>query len=49
MNRELESASMRPLARALTKNLDRLRSLLREQCLRSYSYNERVRFIIMVI
>lgn len=35
MNREIESAAMRPLARALTKNLDRLRGVLREQCLRS--------------
>ena len=48
MNRELESASMRPLARALTKNLDRLRSLLREQCLRSYSYNERIREALVI-
>ncbi|XP_005089877.1 lateral signaling target protein 2 homolog isoform X2 [Aplysia californica] len=35
MNRETESAAMRPLARALTKNLDSLRNILREQCLRS--------------
>ncbi|WAR21492.1 LST2-like protein, partial [Mya arenaria] len=35
LNREVESASMRPLARALTKNLDSLRGVLREQCLRS--------------
>lgn len=48
MNRELESASMRPLARALTKNLDRLRSLLREQCLRSYSYNERIKEALII-
>ncbi|CAG2229137.1 Lateral signaling target protein 2 homolog,Lateral signaling target protein 2 [Mytilus edulis] len=48
MNRELESASMRPLARALTKNLDRLRSLLREQCLRSYSYNERIKEALVI-
>lgn len=48
MNRELESASMRPLARALTKNLDRLRSLLREQCLRSYNYNERIKEALVI-
>ncbi|XP_062620399.1 lateral signaling target protein 2 homolog [Saccostrea cucullata] len=44
MNREIESASMRPLARALTKNLDSLRTLLREQCLRNQSIDsDRVR------
>lgn len=35
MNRESESAAMRPLARALTKNLDRLRTTLRDHCLKS--------------
>lgn len=34
MNRESESAAMRPLAKALTKALDNVRNLLREQCLR---------------
>ncbi|XP_026754030.2 lateral signaling target protein 2 homolog [Galleria mellonella] len=34
MNREEESAAMRPLARALTRSLETVRSLLREQCLR---------------
>lgn len=44
MNREIESASMRPLARALTKNLDSLRTLLREQCLRNQSIDsDRIR------
>ena len=44
LNREVESASMRPLARALTKNLDSLRNVLREQCLKSVNeYTERVR------
>lgn len=44
MNREVESASMRPLARALTKNLDSLRSILREQCLKNInSYTERIK------
>lgn len=33
MNRELESAAMRPLAKAVTKSLDNVRNLLREQCL----------------
>ena len=35
MNREVESASMRPLAKTLTRHLDALRSLLREQCFRN--------------
>ena len=35
MNREVESASMRPLAKTLTRHLDSLRSLLREQCFRN--------------
>lgn len=44
MNREAESASMRPLARALTKNLDSLRHILREQCFFTVTeYTERVR------
>ncbi|XP_052828652.1 lateral signaling target protein 2 homolog isoform X1 [Octopus bimaculoides] len=44
MNREVESASMRPLARALTKNLDSLRSILREQCLKNINvYTERIK------
>lgn len=34
MNRESESAAMRPLAKAVTKSLDTIRNLLREQCLR---------------
>lgn len=43
MNREIESACMRPLARALTKNLDSLRSILREQCLCNIQeYTEKV-------
>ncbi|KAF4532750.1 hypothetical protein B566_EDAN007717 [Ephemera danica] len=35
MNRESESANMRPLAKALTKALENVRNLLREQCFRS--------------
>jgi len=35
MNREAESCAMRPLARALTKSLENVRNLLREQSLRS--------------
>jgi lateral signaling target protein 2 len=34
MNREEESSAMRPLARAVTKSLDNVRNMLREQCLR---------------
>ncbi|XP_055638086.1 lateral signaling target protein 2 homolog isoform X2 [Toxorhynchites rutilus septentrionalis] len=39
MNRELESAMMRPLAKAVTKSLDNVRNLLREQCLRNNTPN----------
>ena len=42
MHREVESASMRPLARTLVSQLDRLRTLMREQCLRGYEYTEEV-------
>lgn len=43
LNREVESASMRPLARALTKNLDSLRCILRDQSLRNVTeYTETV-------
>lgn len=37
MNRETESTLMRPLARALTKSLENVRNLLREQSLRGVS------------
>ena len=42
MNREVESASMRPLAKTLTAHLDRLRCQLREQSLRSFDYTQEV-------
>jgi len=43
MNREVESASMRPLAKTLTRHLDSLRSLLREQCFRNQNkFTEKV-------
>ncbi|KAL3863867.1 hypothetical protein ACJMK2_005594 [Sinanodonta woodiana] len=49
MNREVESASMRPLARALTKNLDSLRCILREQSLRNINeYSERIREALVI-
>lgn len=35
LNREVESAEMRPLAKAVTKSLDNVRNLLRDQCLRN--------------
>lgn len=35
MNRESESSAMRPLAKAVTKSLDNVRNLLRDQCLRN--------------
>lgn len=34
MNREEESAAMRPLAKALTRSLETVRFLLRERCFR---------------
>ncbi|XP_054717965.1 lateral signaling target protein 2 homolog [Uloborus diversus] len=44
IHRELESASMRPLAKALTRALDNVRCLLREQSLKnSIQYSEKVR------
>jgi len=39
MNRESESSAMRPLAKALTKALENVRNLLREQCLRGNASN----------
>ncbi|XP_037577135.1 lateral signaling target protein 2 homolog [Dermacentor silvarum] len=44
MNREQESSQMRPLARALTRSLDNVRCLLREQCLRNpHEYPEKLK------
>ncbi|KAL1439300.1 hypothetical protein MTO96_010325 [Rhipicephalus appendiculatus] len=44
MNREQESSQMRPLARALTRSLDSVRCLLREQCLRNpHEYPEKLK------
>jgi len=43
MNREQESSAMRPLAKALTKSLENVRNMLREQCFRSPpEFNERL-------
>ena len=39
MNRESESSAMRPLAKALTKALENVRNILREQCLRGNASN----------
>lgn len=39
LNREAESAEMRPLAKAVTKSLDNVRNLLRDQCLRNNTPN----------
>ncbi|GAB0090647.1 Lateral signaling target protein 2 homolog [Sergentomyia squamirostris] len=39
LNREAESTEMRPLAKAVTKSLDNVRNLLREQCLRNNTPN----------
>ena len=38
LNREAESASMRPLAKAMTRQLDYVRNTLREQCLRNLNF-----------
>ncbi|CAG0914517.1 unnamed protein product [Notodromas monacha] len=44
LNREAESSSMRPLAKAVVRNLDKIRSYLHEQCLSSYpEYTEKTR------
>lgn len=39
LNREVESAEMRPLAKAVTKSLDNVRNQLRDQCLRNNTPN----------
>ena len=44
MNKESESESMRPLAKAVTKSLEKVRLLLREQCLSPQpEYTESIR------
>ncbi|TRY69202.1 hypothetical protein TCAL_10242 [Tigriopus californicus] len=44
MNKERESDAMRPLAKAVTKSLDKVRELLREQCLSPQpEYSEKIR------
>lgn len=49
LHREVESASMRPLARALTKNLESLRSILRDQSLRSCTeYSDRIKEALVI-
>ncbi|XP_042893232.1 lateral signaling target protein 2 homolog isoform X2 [Penaeus japonicus] len=44
MNREAESSRMRPLAKAVTKTIETVRNLLREQCLKPMpEYTEKIR------
>ncbi|XP_064105700.1 lateral signaling target protein 2 homolog isoform X2 [Macrobrachium nipponense] len=44
MNREAESSRMRPLAKAVTKTIETVRNLLREQCLKPVpEYTEKIR------
>ena len=44
MNREIESAALRPLARGLTKTLDTMRQMLKEQCYENMNaYSDKVR------
>ncbi|XP_053631063.2 lateral signaling target protein 2 homolog isoform X2 [Cherax quadricarinatus] len=44
MNREAESSFMRPLAKAVTKTIETVRNLLREQCLKPVpEYTEKIR------
>ncbi|XP_071792749.1 lateral signaling target protein 2 homolog isoform X1 [Asterias amurensis] len=44
MNREIESAALRPIARGLTRSLDVLRSILREQCYKDLNhYSDKVK------
>ncbi|KAJ9601439.1 hypothetical protein L9F63_000406, partial [Diploptera punctata] len=47
MNREGESSAMRPLAKALTKALENVRNLLREQCLRGNTSSSSLKLSIM--
>ena len=50
LNREVESTSMRPLAKALTRHLDYLRSVMRDQCLRNIAiYSDRVPILIAFV
>ncbi|PSN41876.1 hypothetical protein C0J52_20330 [Blattella germanica] len=46
MNREGESSAMRPLAKALTKALENVRNLLREQCLRGNTSNSSLKLAL---
>lgn len=49
LNRETESAVMRPLAKALAKSLESVRELLREQCLRnSMEFTDKLRESLML-
>lgn len=49
MNREVESACMRPLARALVKNLESLRTTLRDQCLQNvHEYNDMIKESLII-
>lgn len=44
MNREIESMAMRPLAKDLTRSLEELRNITRDQALRDLNfYTERMR------
>ncbi|KAA0201695.1 hypothetical protein HAZT_HAZT004449 [Hyalella azteca] len=44
LNRESESSRMRPLAKAVTKTIETVRNLLREQCLKSeQEFTEKIR------
>ncbi|RXG54811.1 Lateral signaling target protein 2-like protein [Armadillidium vulgare] len=44
LNRETESTKMRPLAKAVTKTIENVRNLLREQCLRTIpEFTEKIR------
>ncbi|XP_033122100.1 lateral signaling target protein 2 homolog, partial [Anneissia japonica] len=47
MQREIESAALRPLARALIGSLDSLRNMLKDQCLKNInSYSDKVKIAL---
>ena len=48
MNREVESASMRPLAKTLTRHLDYLRSILRDESLRQSQSIDNVKHALVI-
>lgn len=47
MNREIESMAMRPLAKDLTRSLEEVRNITRDQALRDlYNYTDRMKEVL---